>query len=121
MDLMVSLATQVIGPAAFASMIARNHEVQWQEEEIAWLCDTKGHLSQPVPHDGGAVNSDQISRCPGYFSADICGATPSKKYFMYELCQFVESKRTYFHAEIIKQCHSSKNVIFMQALREERD
>lgn len=108
----VHLAARGLGPAAVAIMISEFHESRWQEKEVAWLCHLKGRLVRPAIRDGGTrIEQSEVEKCPEYFSSEICGAVPSSSYLTYTLCQYVESKRTYFDADVIKRFRSSRVVI----------
>jgi len=106
-SLMEMLATKGVGPMALAEMIISFHEATWQKNELRWLSHLYHRFNNPLITDIGLKRED-ISKCPGYLSEELGGATPSDSYLMTMFCRGVERKKMYYDADVLWRLRDSK-------------
>lgn len=105
LDTVIHSAVKGIGPQAFSENIVSWHQQEWQKRELQWARYNINLLNQPSLTP---INRSEIKKCPHYFSDKLGGCTPSGKWLIEMLCEYVDLRRPYYDSECVKRAILSK-------------
>jgi hypothetical protein len=103
----VNDAVKGIGPAANAETIERDHLGTWQKKEIQWAAHLRRRIAKPMVHDLQMNDSDEVEKCPEYYSKDMGGQTPCASWLIHMFNVITEKLRPYYDSECLKRILST--------------
>ena len=107
MNLIIHSAVKGIGPSAMVETLTSWHQLQWQQKENQWAKHVIKCIEQPVIGQE-RLRREEIQKCPEYFSKELGGCIPSKKWLLHMFCIIIEKKRQYYDSECVKRARASK-------------